>query len=404
MDKYRKVKVVGKGSFGHAVLVQSVVDRKLYIMKIIDVSRMERKQKEEALNEVHVLKAMRHPYIVTYRESFMDKRCLCIVMDYADGGDMYGKIAKQKQNGKGFPENMILDWFVQICLAIKHMHDRKILHRDLKTQNVFLTSKGEVKIGDFGISRVLQHTYDCAQTAIGTPYYLSPEICQEKPYNQKSDIWSLGCILYEMVTLRHAFDASSMKGLVVKILRGTYPSIPSCYSQNLRDLIDEMLEKDPHKRPSVKKILEKEFLSSRISQLLSQTVAKHEFGKVFSKPIEEIKEDQDRRPTPDPTSEKKKKKEIEEESKEDKIGYEEVVKSLRQCLEEKQNEDSEDFEEDPGQRVKANFLTPEGVPLPGVSDVDSAFGRIEALRCYLENQLGMELFMQAYGYLSVIFI
>lgn len=400
MDKYRKVKIVGKGSFGHAVLVQSVVDRKLYIMKIIDVSRMERKQKEEALNEVHVLKAMRHPYIVTYRESFMDKRCLCIVMDYADGGDMYGKIANQKKTGKGFPENMILDWFVQICLAIKHMHDRKILHRDLKTQNVFLTSKGEVKIGDFGISRVLQHTYDCAQTAIGTPYYLSPEICQEKPYNQKSDIWSLGCILYEMVTLRHAFDASSMKGLVVKILRGTYPSIPSCYSQNLRDLIDEMLEKDPKKRPSVKKILEKDFLSSRISQLLSQTVAKHEFGKVFaSKQLEEIKEDRDdRRQTPDNSSAKRKKP-SEEESKEEKIGYEEVVKSLRQCLEEKNPEDSDDFEEDANQRVKANFLTPEGGQLPGVCDSDSAFGRIEALRCYLENQLGMERFMQAYNYL-----
>ena len=223
-----------------------------------------------------------------------------------------------------------------------------------------------------------------------------------------------------MVTLRHAFDASSMKGLVVKILRGTYPSIPSFYSQNLRDLIDEMLEKDAHKRPSVKKILEKEFLSSRISQLLSQTVAKHEFGKVFpSKPLEEIKEDRDdRRPTPEIASEKKiRKKEVEEEKevggdreekelkelKEDNIGYEEMVKSLRQCLEEKNPEDSDEFEEDANQRVKANFLTPEGVPLPGVSEVDSAYGRIEALRCYLENQLGMEKFMQAYNYLSVIF-
>ena len=406
MDKYRKVKIVGKGSFGHAVLVQSVVDRKLYIMKIIDVSRMERKQKEEALNEVHVLKAMRHPYIVTYRESFMDKRCLCIVMDYADGGDMYGKIAKQKGAGKGFPENSILDWFVQICLAIKHMHDRKILHRDLKTQNVFLTSKGEVKIGDFGISRVLQHTYDCAQTAIGTPYYLSPEICQEKPYNQKSDIWSLGCILYEMVTLRHAFDASSMKGLVVKILRGTYPSIPSCYSQNLRDLIDEMLEKDAKKRPSVKKILEKEFLSSRISQLLSQTVAKHEFGKVFVNKSGEENKEEDKKSTPEITSEGKKKAYVEDEkeTKEEKMDYEEVVNSLRQCLDIKNPEDSDDFEENDNQRVKANFLTPDGVPLPGISEVDSAFGRIEALRCYLEAQLGMERFIQAYNYLLVFFM
>ena len=82
-----------------------------------------------------------------------------------------------------YTEDQILDWFVQMALAIKHIHDRKILHRDLKTQNIFMTQNGQIKIGDFGIARVLQHTYDCAQTAIGTPYYLSPEICQEKPYN-----------------------------------------------------------------------------------------------------------------------------------------------------------------------------------------------------------------------------
>lgn len=161
----------------------------------------------------------------------MDKRCLCIVMDYADGGDLYTKINNQKKIGKVcYSEDQILDWFVQMALAIKHIHDRKILHRDLKTQNIFMNQNGSIKIGDFGIARVLQHTYDCAMTAIGTPYYLSPEICQEKPYNQKSDIWSLGCILYEMLTLRHAFDANSMKGLVLKILQGRYPQIPSHYS------------------------------------------------------------------------------------------------------------------------------------------------------------------------------
>ena len=123
-------------------------------------------------------------------------RCLCIVMDYCEGGDMYHKIAKQRELGKLFPESQIITWFVQMALAMNYVHDKKILHRDLKTQNIFLTSKGDIKIGDFGIARVLQHTYDCANTAIGTPYYLSPEICQEKPYNQKSDIWSLGCIFY----------------------------------------------------------------------------------------------------------------------------------------------------------------------------------------------------------------
>jgi NIMA (never in mitosis gene a)-related kinase len=197
-------------------------------------------------------------------------------MDFADGGDLYTKIAQYKRSGKTFDEEQVLEWFLQICLALKHIHSHKILHRDLKTQNIFLTSKGEVKIGDFGIARVLQHTYDCVQTAIGTPYYLSPEICQEKPYNQKSDIWSMGCILYEMLTLKHAFDANSMKGLVLKILKGTYPSIPSIYSEDIRNLVGELLTKDPSKRPSIRQILEKPFLKSKITNLMARTVAKYE--------------------------------------------------------------------------------------------------------------------------------
>ena len=413
MDKYRKVKIVGKGSFGYAMLVQAVNDRKLYVMKVIDVSRMDRKQKEEALNEVHVLKSMRHPYIVTYRESFMNKSCLCIVMDYADGGDMYGKIAKQKTAGRGFSEGQILDWFVQICLAMKHIHDRRILHRDLKTQNIFLTSKGEVKVGDFGIARVLQNTYDCAQTAIGTPYYLSPEICQEKPYNQKSDIWSLGCILYEMTTLRHAFDSNNMKGLVMKILRGSYPPIPSCYSENLTSLLAEMLQRDPARRPSIKKILEKDFLNERIASLLSHTVAKHELAKSLQKsqedlpsverPLtspEESKSPLIRAVTPDsvrprsrlqtPSVESREERKVEEED------YNEVIiQSLQDCLNRKGDDDSY-FEERPEDRVYEKFLTPDG-PLPGIGGKDSIYARIEALRMYLEQKLGVTEFREAYN-------
>ena len=156
----------------------------------------------------------------------MEKRALCIVMDYADGGDLYALIGSHKSKKVLMQESQIVSIFSQICLAIRHVHSKRILHRDLKTQNVFLTKQRKVQLGDFGISRVLQNTYDCAKTAIGTPYYLSPEICQEKPYNHKSDVWSLGCILYEMLSLNHAFDAMSMKGLILKIMRGTYPPIP----------------------------------------------------------------------------------------------------------------------------------------------------------------------------------
>ena len=135
-------------------------------------------------------------------------------MDYADGGDLYKLIKNQK--GVHFTEEQILDWFVQISLALKHIHDRKILHRDIKTQNIFLTSRKLIKLGDFGISKVLRGTMECARTAIGTPYYLSPEICENKPYNFKSDVWSLGCVLYELTTLRHAFDSDSIKGICLQ--------------------------------------------------------------------------------------------------------------------------------------------------------------------------------------------
>ena len=163
-------------------------------------------------------------------------------------------------------------------LALKHVHDRKILHRDIKTQNIFLTSKGEVKLGDFGISRVLKNTQDCAKTAIGTPYYLSPEICQEQPYNQKSDIWSLGCILYEMITLHHAFDSNNMRGLVVKILKNDPKPIPHLFTEELQKIVNIMLIKDPSSRPSINKILEMPFLKEKIEKLIYRTKAKMGIG------------------------------------------------------------------------------------------------------------------------------
>ena len=432
MEKYRKIKRIGIGSFGQALLVQSVVDRKCYVMKIINVGNMDKKQKQDALNEVRVLKAMRHPYIITYRESFMDKKFLCIVMDYADGGDMYKKIEFQKKISKLMPENQLLDWFVQMALAIKHIHDNKILHRDLKTQNIFMTSTGEIKIGDFGIARVLQHTYDWAKTAIGTPYYLSPEICQEMPYNQKSDVWSLGCILYEMVTLRHAFDSNSMKGLVLKILRGNYPEIPSHYSQDLKDLISEMLIKDPAKRPSIRKIVEKDFLWSRISQLLTNTVAKHEFSDTFLKkhivPYSENKENDDESESSKKSTKKSSKKKYpDEESSIDKKteefkldtsiakekspilkesqrnqgfkGYFNYKKAQKSTKTKEYEETKENIEDDSGYEEKEAAIQKFLQGLPGVTATDSQSYRIEALRVYLEENLGETSFIAAYKHL-----
>ncbi|KAL9958791.1 hypothetical protein ACROYT_G035852 [Oculina patagonica] len=152
-------------------------------------------------------------------------------------------------------EQQILEWFTQLCLALKYIHGQNILHRDLKTQNIFLGKDDIIKLGDFGIARMLNSTLDHAQTTVGTPYYLSPEICQRKPYNHKSDMWSLGCVLYEMATLKHAFNANNFSALVIKILQGQYPPIPGCYGPLLEDLVSVLLQKNPDDRPSAKQLL-----------------------------------------------------------------------------------------------------------------------------------------------------
>ena len=129
---------------------------------------------------------------------------MVIAMEYCKGGDL--RAILQQRAGILFPQDRILDWFVQLCLATKYIHNRHILHRDIKSQNIFLTEAGKIKLGDFGISKMLDNSKELANTCVGTPYYLSPEICQNKPYNSKSDVWALGCVLYEMASLKHPFE------------------------------------------------------------------------------------------------------------------------------------------------------------------------------------------------------
>ncbi|XP_051729930.1 serine/threonine-protein kinase Nek1 isoform X2 [Ctenopharyngodon idella] len=276
MDKYERLKKIGEGSFGKAILVKSRTDGRQYVIKEIGISRMSNKERQESRKEVAVLANMSHPNIVQYKESFEESGCLYIVMDYCEGGDLFKKINNQR--GTLFPEEQILDWFVQICLALKHVHDRKILHRDIKSQNIFLTKDGTVQLGDFGIARVLNSTVELARTCIGTPYYLSPEICENKPYNNKSDIWALGCVLYEMCTLKHAFEAGNMKNLVLKIIRGSYPPVSVHYSQDLRSLLAQLFKRNPRERPSVSAILGKPFLARRIHKFLSPQLIAQEFS------------------------------------------------------------------------------------------------------------------------------
>mmetsp|Transcript_15041 Transcript_15041/g.63290 ORF Transcript_15041/g.63290 Transcript_15041/m.63290 type:complete len:943 (+) Transcript_15041:229-3057(+) len=277
MDKYKRVKVLGKGSFGHAVLVTFAKDpTKQYVVKEVDMSKMPKSEREASLLEAKLLSALHHPNIVTCYESFTERGRLCIVMDYCAGGDLYQRLKRQK--GVLLAEDRILDWFTQMCLGLKHVHDRKVLHRDLKTQNVFMTADGRCKLGDFGVSKVLSGTTQLAQTAVGTPYYLSPEICENKAYDNKSDIWSLGCVLYELCTLQHPFEGASLKLLIVKILRGNYAPVSSRYSRAVRDVIAQMLQRDPARRPSVNEILSRQPFRDMAKRWLDEDVHADEFS------------------------------------------------------------------------------------------------------------------------------
>uniref|UniRef100_A0A452HJ07 non-specific serine/threonine protein kinase n=1 Tax=Gopherus agassizii TaxID=38772 RepID=A0A452HJ07_9SAUR len=282
MEKYIKVQKIGEGSFGKAILVKAKENSRQYVIKEINICKMSNKEREESRREVAVLANMKHPNIVLYRESFEENGSLYIVMDYCEGGDLFRRINAQK--GILFSEDQIMDWFVQICLALKHVHDRKILHRDIKSQNIFLTKDGTIQLGDFGIARVLNSTVELARTCIGTPYYLSPEICRNKPYNNKSDIWALGCVLYEMCTLKHAFEAGNMKNLVLKIISGSFTPVSLHYSYDLRNLLAQLFKRNPRDRPSVNSILEKIFIAKRVEKFLTPQLIADEFShKVFHK-------------------------------------------------------------------------------------------------------------------------
>ncbi|NXS75624.1 NEK5 kinase, partial [Pandion haliaetus] len=290
MDKYEIIKKIGEGSFGKIFLAKGKVDNEQCVIKEINLTKMPVKEKEASRTEVILLAKMKHANIVTFYASLQEKNKLYIVMEYCDGGDLMKRI--NMQHGVLFDEDQILSWFVQISLGLKHIHDKKILHRDVKAQNIFLSNNGKVaKLGDFGIARQLNSTTEFAHTCVGTPYYLSPEICENQPYNNKTDIWSLGCVLYELCALKHPgyllssllfslikFEGNSLHQLVLKICRGHFHPVSPNYSYDLRILISQLFKISPRDRPSVNSILRKPFLQNLVLRYLPPEIAQEELS------------------------------------------------------------------------------------------------------------------------------
>lgn len=253
---YRQLKKIGEGSFGQALLVENVQNSAKLVCKLINVSQASPKEVQDTRTEAQLLAAFKHPFIVEYCDNFLDSGWLCILMTFCEGGDLTTQVELARKAKHYIVEAQVMRWMTQALLALKYIHDKHVLHRDLKSGNFFLSKVGNLKMGDFGIAKVLTCTQAVARTQIGTPYYLSPEVCQDKPYAWASDIWAMGVILYELCALKLPFDGgSNMIVLVQAICRGPTPAIPDSYSDWCKRLCHEMLSKSAACRPSAGAIL-----------------------------------------------------------------------------------------------------------------------------------------------------
>ena len=271
MDGFEIIKQLGKGSFSLVLVVKRKEDNKIYAIKRVQISNMSEKEKSNALNEVRLLSSINHQNIIGYKESFYDEQTqtLNIVLEYADGGDLRSKIQERLKTKRYFKENEIWGIFIQLITGLRYLHAHNIIHRDLKTANIFLTNNHICKLGDLNVSKIAKSGLLYTQT--GTPYYASPEMWEEKPYDVKSDIWSIGCILYEMCCLTPPFKGKNLSLVYQNIIKAKYTPIPSgYYSKELINMVTALLQVNPKDRPSCEEMFKCSVVRNKIYSIYGQ--------------------------------------------------------------------------------------------------------------------------------------
>ena len=249
MLDFKIEKVLGRGSFGSVYLVTRKQDNKIYALKTVILEKLSKKEQENSVNEVRILASVNHPNVIGYKEAFWNDKdsSLNIVMEYADDGDLQTKIQKMKKEGGMFNENLIWSYSIQMIEGLKALHDKKIMHRDLKSANIFLVKdKHQCKLGDMNVSKVIKDKVLLTQT--GTPYYASPEVWNDAPYSYKSDLWSIGCVIYEICALSPPFHGKDLDELYANVCRGKLERISQIYSDDLWKMIKMLIQVDVNKR------------------------------------------------------------------------------------------------------------------------------------------------------------
>ena len=271
MNDFKIISKLGEGAYSTVYKVKRNIDNNIYALKKVKLLNLSEKEKQNSLNEVRLLASIKSNFVISYKEAFFDEKdsTLGIVMEFADGGDLYQKIVEHKKSAMFFEETDIWRIFIQLVKGLKALHDLKILHRDLKSANVFLLSDGTAKLGDLNVSKVARRGLGYTQT--GTPYYASPEVWKDQPYDNKSDIWSLGCVLYEMITLRPPFRAQNMEGLYNKVIKGQFCRIPDRFSNELFEIVKLLIQVNTGLRPSCDEILKNPIIQRRIEYFKSFT-------------------------------------------------------------------------------------------------------------------------------------
>ena len=265
---FKKEKVIGKGSFGSVYLVRRRQDNKIYALKTVILEKLNKKEQENSVNEVRILASINHPNVIGYKEAFWDdeKSALNIVMEYADDGDLHSKIEKMKKAGGYFKEPIIWSYAIQMIEGLKALHDKKIMHRDLKSANIFLVKdKHQCKLGDMNVSKVIKEKVLHTQT--GTPYYASPEVWNDAPYSYKSDLWSIGCVIYELCALRPPFQGKDLDELYENVCKGQPERINKAYSDELWKMILMLLQVDVEKRVDCNKFLNSDLIKHKMQEM-----------------------------------------------------------------------------------------------------------------------------------------
>lgn len=273
IQNYEIIKPLGKGKFSIVYMAKRLTDDSMCALKKINIfDMMVPKQREKCLKEVRLLQSLDHPNIVKLKDSFIDNNELLIIVEWAEKGDLKWLIRRAVSRDVRFKETEIWEYSRQLSSALDHMHQKRIMHRDLKPANIFVAIDGALKLGDLGLGRFFSSQTLEAFSKVGTPLYMSPEVLRGAGYDMRSDVWSLGCVLYELAMLRSPFKSDqqlSLYDLFVRISKGDYPPLPeSLCSSDFRELISWMLALDPEKRLHCHQVLE--ICTARVATLVAE--------------------------------------------------------------------------------------------------------------------------------------